>query len=170
MLLGPHSHTVRTGHAGEPCWHLGTVLSCPCHQPHPLSSWDELLPRPWATHRVTSPPVPVALTRSTQLTTALRWLLLLSDVIAPRCRALGWDQVKPWRCLMPTIWEEKSSRWSLTSVLLQALLLAGAGNCRVLLSVPCPKPSHRTPEQAGNILYRHSGAGGFGLGTTWGCH
>lgn len=55
LLLGPHSHTVRTGSAGELCWYLGAVLSCPCHQPHPLSSWDGLLPRPWATHRVASP-------------------------------------------------------------------------------------------------------------------
>lgn len=47
---------------------------------------------------------------------------------------------------MPAVWEEKPRRWSFTSVLLQALLLAGAGACRVLVSVTCPKPSHRTPK------------------------
>lgn len=61
LLLIPHSHTVRTGYAKELCRHLCTVLSCPCRQPRPLSSWNGLSPQPWATQRVTSPPIPVAL-------------------------------------------------------------------------------------------------------------
>lgn len=68
------------------------------------------------------------------------------------------------------MWKEKPWKLLFTSVLLQALLLAGVGTCRVLVSSLCPKPRYRTPKQAGNVLYRHQEAGAFGLGTMWRWH